>query len=146
MRTITLRRVVITGMGVVTDIGEDVPTMWDSMLQGRSGIGPITAFEQDDRWTVRFAGEASEWDPTKWIDHKELKRIDRFAALGICAAGEAAKDCGIDFSEGDPYRRGVVIGSGVGGIITIEQGHKRLIDGGPRKISPLPVPKLKDNA
>ncbi|MBC22828.1 MAG: beta-ketoacyl-[acyl-carrier-protein] synthase II [Phycisphaerae bacterium] len=142
----TLRRVVITGMGVVTDIGEDVPTMWDSMLQGRSGIGPITAFEQDDRWTVRFAGEANEWDPTKWIDHKELKRIDRFAALGICAAGEAAKDCGIDFEEGDPYRRGVVIGSGVGGIITIEQGHKRLLDGGPRKISPFTVPKLMVNA
>ena len=137
---------VVTGLGAVTDIGTDVPKLWKSVVEGCSGIGPITAFEQGPEWTVRIAGEASEWDPAGCLDSRELKRMDRFCAMGVYAAAEAAKDCGIDLDEGDPYRRGVVIGSGVGGILTIEKGHTLLLKGGPRRVSPFTVPKLMVNA
>ncbi len=136
----------VTGLGVVTDVGIDVPTMWQAVSEGRSGVNPITAFEQGPEWTVRIAGEAREWDPAGYIDTRELKRMDRFCAMGVCAAIDAAKDCGIDLQAGDPYRRGVVIGSGVGGILTIEIGHTKLLKLGPRKVSPFTVPKLMVNA
>lgn len=140
------RRVVITGLGAVTDIGTDVPSLWSSMLEGRSGITTITAFEQDDQWPVKIAGEVRDWDPSSVVEHREARRIDRFCLFGICAADEAARDSGIDFTTGDPYRRGVVIGSGIGGILTIEEGNAKLLSGGPRKISPFTVPKLMVNA
>jgi 3-oxoacyl-[acyl-carrier-protein] synthase II len=146
MATTPKRRVVVTGLGAVTDIGADVPTMWKTLVEGGSGIGLITCFEQNDEWPVRIAGEASAWDPTRDIDHREVKRMDRFCAMGVCAAAEAVADCGIDFGSGDPYRRGVVIGSGVGGIQTVEQGHTLLLKTGPRRISPFTVPKLMVNA
>ena len=110
MTTMQKRRVVVTGLGAVTDVGLDVASLWSSLREGRSGIGPITAFEQNDDWAVRIAGEATGWNGTDLIDRRELKRMDRFCALGLCAAHEAAEDCGVDFSSGDPYRRGVVIG------------------------------------
>ncbi|MBX3355742.1 MAG: beta-ketoacyl-ACP synthase II [Phycisphaeraceae bacterium] len=141
-----LRRVVVTGLGVVTDIGHDVPSMWASMIEGRSGIGPISYFEQGEEWGVRFAGEVRDWDPTKVIDVRESKRMDRFCLLGLAAAIEAAADCGYDFNAGDPYRRGVAIGSGVGGIETIETHHLKLLQTGPRKVSPFVVPRLMVNA
>jgi 3-oxoacyl-[acyl-carrier-protein] synthase II len=141
------RRVVVSGLGAVTDVGADVPTMWQALVEGKSGIGPITCFEQNEEWTVRIAGEASSaFDPTRCIDHREVKRMDRFCVMGVCAADEAVADCGIDFSAGDPYRRGVVVGSGVGGIQTVEQGHTLLLKTGPRRISPFTVPKLMVNA
>lgn len=140
------RRVVITGLGAVTDIGLDVPSMWQSMKEGRSGISTITAFSQDEAWSVSIAGQVRDWDPTTIVDAREARRIDRFCLLGMYAADEAARDCGIDFDNGDPYRRGVVIGSGIGGILTIEEGHARLLKQGPRKISPFTVPKLMVNA
>jgi 3-oxoacyl-[acyl-carrier-protein] synthase II len=140
------RRVVITGLGAVSDVGADVATMWSALLEGRSGIGPITAFKQGDEWLVRIAGEARDWSPSPRIDAREARRMDRFCAMGLCAAEEAAEDSGLDLARGDPYRRGVVIGSGVGGILTIEQGHEKLIRGGPNKIGPFTVPKLMVNA
>ncbi|MHC5023664.1 MAG: beta-ketoacyl-ACP synthase II [Planctomycetota bacterium] len=142
----TQRRVVVTGLGAVTNVGTDVPTLWDALVNGRSGIGPITAFEQDDRWTVRIAGEVRDWQYDHIVDHREARRMDRFCLMGMGAAEEAARDCGLDFSAGDPYRRGVVIGSGIGGILTIEQGHTRMLQGGPRKLGPFTVPKLMVNA
>ncbi len=146
MRRDGKRRVVVTGLGVITDVGIDVPTMWKSLIEGRSGIGTITAFEQGEEWTVTIAGELKGWDPTRWIEAREVKRMDRFCAMGMCAAEEAARDSGLDLKQGDPYRRGVVIGSGVGGILTIEEGHALLLRAGPRKISPFTVPKLMVNA
>lgn len=146
MRTIQLRRVVVTGLGAVTDVGHDVPSMWASLVEGRSGIGPISSFPQGEEWGVRFAGEVRDWDPTKVIDARETKRMDRFCLLGLAAAIEAATDCGIDFTSGDPYRRGVAIGSGVGGIDTIETHHIKLLQTGPRKVSPFVVPRLMVNA
>jgi len=146
MRTIQLRRVVVTGMGAVTDVGTNVPAMWESMVAGRSGIGPISFFEQSDEWVVRFAGEIRDWDPSTVIDAREAKRVDRFCLLGIGAAVEAATDSGFDFKSGDPYRHGVAIGSGVGGIDTIETHHIKLLKTGPRKVSPFVVPRLMVNA
>ncbi len=140
------RRVVLTGLGAVTDVGVTVPKLWESVVEGRSGIGPITAFEQGPEWTVRIGGEASDWDPSGCLDSRDLKRMDRFCAMAVSAALEATKDCGIDLDSGDPYRRGVVIGSGVGGILTIETGHTILLKHGPRKVSPFTVPKLMVNA
>jgi 3-oxoacyl-[acyl-carrier-protein] synthase II len=140
------RRVVVTGLGVVSDLGLDTPSTWKAMVEGRSGISRITCFAQDDEWTVRIAGEAADFDASHIIDHREAKRMDRFCLLGLVAADEAARDSGIDFSTGDPYRRGVVIGSGIGGILTIEEGHTKLLKTGPRKISPFTVPKLMVNA
>src|SRR4051812_45066785 len=146
MTSFPRRRVVVTGLGAVTNVGNDVPTMWRSLIEGRSGIDRISCFDQDEQWTVRIAGEVRNWDPSLVLEHNELKRMDRFCVLGICAAEEAARDCGIDFKSGDPYRRGVVIGSGIGGILTIEEGHAKLIKTGPRKISPFTVPRLMVNA
>jgi 3-oxoacyl-[acyl-carrier-protein] synthase II len=146
MSTLPQRRVVVTGLGAVTNVGNDVPTMWESLTNGRSGIDTISAFEQDDQWTVRIAGEVRNWDPAAILGHSELKRMDRFCVLGMCAAEEAARDCGIDFASGDPWRRGVAIGSGIGGILTIEEGHAKLLKTGPRKISPFTVPRLMVNA
>jgi 3-oxoacyl-[acyl-carrier-protein] synthase II len=140
------RRVVVTGVGAVTDLGNDAATMWSRLIAGESGIGPITAFEQGDEWTVTIAGEARGWQPEQLIDHRELKRMDRFCALGLCAAFEACADAAFDPNQGDPYRHGVAVGSGIGGILTIESGHEKLLATGPRKISPFTVPKLMVNA
>ncbi|TVQ52986.1 MAG: beta-ketoacyl-[acyl-carrier-protein] synthase II [Phycisphaerales bacterium] len=140
------RRVVVTGLGAITDVGHSAADTWDALKNGRSGIELIQAFDQDERWAVRIAGEVRNWDYSSVIDFREAKRMDRFTLFGMGAAEEAARDSGIDFSQGDPYRRGVVIGSGVGGILTIEEYHKRLLDGGPRKLNPFVVPKLMVNA
>ena len=147
-RTITLRRVVVTGLGAVTDVGLDVPTFWKSLLDGTSGIGPITSFPQTNDWSTRFGGEVRGFDPEKHmgVDGREAKRMDRFCLYGLGAAVEAARDCGIDFTTGDFERRGVAIGSGIGGIDTIETNHTRLTEGGPRKVSPFVVPRLMVNA
>jgi 3-oxoacyl-[acyl-carrier-protein] synthase II len=140
------RRVVITGLGAVTDIGNDVDTFWDGLVTGRSGIGPITAFEQDDRWTTQIAGEIRDWDPTDLVPKSEHKKMDRVTLIGLHAALQAARDSGFDFDSGDPYRHGVVFGTGIGGIITIEVGHLKLIQKGPARLSPFTVPKLMANA
>lgn len=140
------RRVVVTGLGVVSNVGIGYAQMWESLRSGKSGIRPITAFEQSDDWTVTIAGEVQDFDASAVVEHREQKRMDRFSLLAMVAAEEAALDCGIDFQSGDPWRRGVVIGSGVGGILTIEQGHEKLLRTGPRKISPFIVPKLMVNA
>ena len=146
MTSIPKLRVVVSGMGAVSDIGNNVKNSWHSLIEGRSGITAISAFVQDQQWKARIGGEVRDWDHTKLIDVKEARRMDRFCLLGVCAAVEAAEDCGIDFTDGDPYRRGVVIGSGIGGILTIEQGHRKLIEIGPRKVSPFTVPRLMVNA
>jgi 3-oxoacyl-[acyl-carrier-protein] synthase II len=146
MSSLTKRRVVVTGLGAVTDVGPDVPSTWRALTEGRSGIDTIACFEQDEQWSVRIAGEVRNWNPGAILEHNELKRMDRFCALGMCAADEAARDCGIDFASGEFTRRGVAIGSGIGGIITIEEGYQKLLKTGPRKISPFTVPRLMVNA
>jgi 3-oxoacyl-[acyl-carrier-protein] synthase II len=146
MRTITLRRVVVTGLGAVSNLGHSAAAMWAAMKDGKSGISPIRSFEATPEWTVRFAGEIHDFEPS-FIDGREQKRMDRFCLLGLGAAEDAVKDCGFDFHGAkDPYRNGVVIGSGIGGILTIEEGHSKLLKTGPNRISPFTVPRLMVNA
>ena len=140
------RRVVVTGVGAVTDLGVGARALWDGLAAGRSGIGPITAFEQDDEWSTTIAGEANDFDPQAFMTTPEARKIDRAAQMGLAAAMEAADDCGFDFAAGDPYRRGVAIGSGIGGILTIETHYQRLLEKGPKRLSPFVVPKLMVNA
>lgn len=140
------RRVVITGLGAISNLGHDVDSTWNGLLEGRSGVSVITAFEQDDRWVSRIAGEVRDWDPTDKLDRGEIKKTDRFAQLGLWAAIEAMESSGFDWEQGDPYRNGVVIGSGVGGIQTIELYAGVLREKGPRRLSPFTVPKLMVNA
>lgn len=142
-------RVVVTGIGAVTNLGHDEPSTWAAMREGRSGIGPIRgeAFSRyKDTWTVRIAGQIRDFDPTKVIDHREAKRLDRFTQLGVYAADEAVRNSGIDFSREDPERCGIVIGSGIGGIQTIEEGVGTMAERGPDRLSPFTVPRLMVNA
>lgn len=143
------RRVVVTGMGVVTNLGVDAPTTWDAMLSGRSGISLIKGeeFERwDDQWSVKIGGQIHGFDPAMRIDKREARRLDRFAQLGVTAAIEAVAHSGIDFSKEDPTRCGAVIGSGVGGISTIESGVETLLEKGPDRLSPFTVTRLMINA
>ena len=140
------RRVVVTGLGAISNLGHDVQSTWAGLLDGRSGIGPITAFEQDDRWVTTIAGEVKDWDPATKLDRGEIKKTDRFAQFALWAAIEAMESSGLNWEEGDPYRNGVVIGSGVGGIQTIEHYDGILREKGPRRLSPFTVPKLMVNA
>ncbi len=140
------RRVVITGLGAISNLGTDVDSTWDGLREGRSGIRSITAFEQDERWNTTIAGEVQNWDPSEKLDRGEIKKTDRVAQLGIWAAVEAMENSGLDWEQCDPYRNGVVIGSGVGGIQTIEASSLLLADRGPKRLSPFTVPKLMVNA
>lgn len=133
-------------MGALTPAGNSVAQTWDSMINGRSGVDSITLFDANEDWGVRFAGEVRGFDPNTILDAREQRRFDRFALLALAAATEAAKDSGFDFQSGDPYRHGVAIGSGIGGIGTIETGVKGLNSGGNRKIGPFTVPRLMVNA
>ncbi|MBL0921453.1 MAG: beta-ketoacyl-ACP synthase II [Phycisphaerales bacterium] len=142
------RRVVITGMGAVTNIGLDATATWDAMVSGRSGISTIRGEDFDrwkDRWPVTIAGQIHEFDPAKRLDVREARRLDRFAQLGLLAAIEAVERSGIDFSKEVSERCGVVVGSGVGGIRTIEEGVLYMAEKGPDRVSPFTVPRLMVN-
>jgi 3-oxoacyl-[acyl-carrier-protein] synthase II len=135
------RRVVITGTGLLTAVGNDVQSTWASLLDGRSGGGPITHFDASD-FAVRFACEVKDFDPSLYIDRKEVKRTDRFAQFAIAASAQAMREAGLDESLGsvDPTRLGVIIGSGIGGISTFEEQHAKLLEKGPSRVSPFFVP------
>lgn len=142
-------RVVITGMGAITNLGHDAASTWSGMREGRSGISLIQGeqFEQyNDKWKVRIAGQVKDWAPGDWIEAHQARRLDRFCLLGTGAAVEAVRHAGIDFKREDPERCGIVVGSGVGGIITIEDGVLIMRDKGPHRLSPMTVPKLMVNA
>ena len=147
-RTISRRRVVITGFGAITNIGHNANSCWESIIASRSGIAPLTAFEQGDDWTVTICGEIKDLASAMAgvVDPSEAKRMDRMSVLALCAGAEAARHSGLDFSQGDPYSRGVAIGSGIGGVITMEEQFEKLLLQGPRKVSPFTVPKLMVNA
>src|SRR5205809_5840163 len=122
-RSVRSPRVVITGLGAVTNLGLDARTTWEGMREGRSGISRIEGAdfaEYGDKWTVRIAGQVRDWDPSPVVETREAKRLDRFSVLGVYAAVEAVTHSGLDFSKENLDRCGVVVGSGVGGIQTIE--------------------------
>ncbi|MEC7108964.1 MAG: beta-ketoacyl-ACP synthase II [Planctomycetota bacterium] len=139
------RRVVISGLGVVTSLSCKVDDLWSRVLAGESGIHPIRLFDVSD-FKVTIGGDIYDWNPSDYIDPKELKRLDRFTQFAIVAATDAVADSGIDFSSLDSFRSGVILGSGIGGLSTIEEQMSRLMTKGPNRVSPLTIPKLMLNA
>ena len=140
-----MRRVVVTGLGLVTPLGGDVETTWQHLIAGKSGIGLIEQFDTS-RHDVKFGGEVKGFDPAAVLGTREARRLDRFAQFGMMAAFPAVKDSGLDFGKEDPTRCGVIAGSGIGGLNEFEEQHARLLDGGPGKISPFVIPKMIPNA
>lgn len=137
------RRVVITGMGAVTPVGNDVPTAWSALLAGTSGGGPITHFDATEDYPTRVACEVKDFDASSVIDAKEMRRYDRFAQFGLVASAEALAHAGFPDGPGDAVdatRFGVVFGSGIGGISTFEEQHRTMLERGPRRVSPFFVP------
>jgi len=114
----TPHRVVVTGLGVITPVGNTVAEMWASLQAGRSGIGPVTEFDATN-YATRVAGEIKAWDPTTVMDKKDARRTDRFAQFAIAAAVQAFADAKLDMAREDPTRIGVIIGSGIGGFNTL---------------------------
>jgi len=140
------RRVVITGMGVVTPLGPSVAQYWDGLIAGRSGIGPLTLFDAT-QYSSRIAGECRDFNIEQWVsDGRIAKRMDRFAQFALASAVQAVKDSGLDLAAEDPYRIGVIVGSGIGGISELQTQHLRLLEKGPSKISAFTIPKLMVNA
>jgi 3-oxoacyl-[acyl-carrier-protein] synthase II len=133
------RRVVVTGMGIVSPVGIGLAAAWENILAGHSGIAPITRFDAA-AFTSRIAGEVKDFDVTRYLSGKEARRYDRFTHFGLVATMEAVKDAGLDGYAGDLERFGVCIGSGIGGLPMIEETAKAYFEGGPRKISPFFVP------
>ena len=139
------RRAVITGLGVITSLGKDVQTMWDGVCAGRSGIVHVRRFDAA-RYPCHIGGELTDFDPTKYMNSKQARRVDRVTQFALIAAREAVENSGLDFSREDPFRAGVIVGSGIGGLEELETQHRRLIEFGPRRVSPFTVPRLMVNA
>ena len=134
-----MRRVVVTGIGIVSPLGLDAETTWRGLLAGESGIARISRFDVTD-FPTKIAGEVKNFDPLVYIDRKNSRKMDRFIAFAVVAADEAFKASGLSVSEGARDRIGVYIGSGIGGFETIEREHERFLREGPRKISPFFIP------
>lgn len=141
----TRRRVVITGLGTVNPLGNDAPTYWKGLLAGKSGVGNITQFDAS-AFKVRFAGEVRDFHPEDILGAKEVRRMDRFTQLAMVAATEAVKDSGVAFDKLDPFRCGVIVGSGIGGLYEFEEQHTVLMTKGPGRISPFVIPKMIANS
>jgi 3-oxoacyl-[acyl-carrier-protein] synthase II len=139
------RRVVVTGLGAVTSLSCQIEDLWQRILRGESGIHPIRLFETTEH-KVRFGGDVYDWTMGDYVSAKDAKRIDRFAQFAMVAAIDAVRDSGIDFSKDDPFRCGVILGSGIGGIGEMETQTGRLIQKGPDKVSAFTIPKLMLNA
>jgi len=133
------RRVVVTGLGIVSPVGNNVKAAWGNILAGNSGIGPVTRFDVAD-FPVRFAGEIRDFDVSQYIPVKDARRMGAFIHYGIAAASQAIADSGIEITAANATRTGVAIGSGIGGLHGIENTFQTYLDGGPRKISPFFVP------
>ena len=135
------RRVVVTGMGAITPIGNNLESFWSALLSGQSGAGPVTRFDASD-FSTRIACELKDFDPLQFIDKKELRRTDPNCHYALAAAQMAVDDAHLDLTTVDPYRCGVVLGSGIGGIDTFERQHRALIESGPRRVSPFFIPMM----
>ncbi len=139
-----MRRVVITGLGPVSPIGNGKETYWKALKEGRNGIAPIKQFDVEG-YPVTFGAEADDFDPTRWLDKKEVRRSDRVIHFAVAAADLAVKDAALEVSDVDPYRFGVYIGSGQGGIETSFQNFKLLMEKGPNRVSPFFIPMMISN-
>jgi len=136
---VSKRRVVVTGLGIISPVGSTVKSAWDAIVRGESGIGPITKFDVS-AFPVRFGGSVRDFDVNQYITPKDARRMDEFMHYGVAAGIQAVGDSGIDFSKLDAERCGAVCGAGIGGLGTIEQEYDSFLKGGPRKISPFFIP------
>ena len=135
-----MRRVVVTGLGLVAPNGNTAPKSWENTVAGISGIGPIESFDASD-FPVRIAGEISDFDVTDYISAKDSKKMDPFIHYGLAASIQAIDDSGVEISEQNAHRFGTIIGSGIGGLPGIEKGYESFLNGGAKKISPFFVPR-----
>ena len=135
----TKRRVVITGLGLVTPVGNTVESSWQALLAGKSGIAPITKFDAS-AFATRISGSVKDFDVEQYASKKDARKMDLFIQYGMAAGIQAVEDAGLDMEKEDPTRVGTAIGAGMGGMWLIEQNHTALMEGGPRKISPFFVP------
>ncbi|MBH0333292.1 3-oxoacyl-ACP synthase [Brevibacillus brevis] len=138
------RRVVITGVGVVSPVGNDAQTFWNSLLEGKSGIDRVAAFDASD-YPTQIAGEVKNFDPEQYMDKKDIRRTDRFVQFGLAAAKMAVEDAKLEITPENAERVGVYIGSGIGGLTTWEEQHSVLMEKGPRRVSPFFIPMLIAN-
>ncbi|MBM3942155.1 MAG: beta-ketoacyl-ACP synthase II [SAR202 cluster bacterium] len=134
-------RVLVTGIGAVSPLGLDMPSTWSALVQGQSGIDNITAFDTTG-FDTRFAAEVKGFDPENYLERKSARRMDRFAQFAAVAAQEACRNAGLDIAQEDRYRVGVIIGSGIGGIITLSQQYDVLAQRGPQRITPFLIPMM----
>lgn len=139
------RRVVVTGMGVITSLGKELDEVWKGILEARSGIHELSLIDPTP-FKVKLAGDIPDFDPGSYVDPKDLKRLDRFTLFAMYAGGKAIEDSGLNFAEEDAYRCGVILGSGIGGLAEIEIQVERLLSKGPDRVSPMTIPKLMLNA
>ncbi|TXI48517.1 MAG: beta-ketoacyl-[acyl-carrier-protein] synthase II [Lysobacter sp.] len=133
------RRVVVTGLGIVSPLGNDLASNWDAIVHGRSGIAPVSNFDAS-AFATRIAGEVKNFDPSLWISAKDQKKMDPFIHYGVAATMMAIQDSGLTIDERNVERIGAIVGSGIGGILGIEEQTIRYHEGGPRKVSPFYVP------
>src|SRR5262245_15574424 len=139
------RRVVITGLGTVNSLSSELKSFWHALCAGRSGISLIEQFDTS-AFRVRFGGEVKNFNPESFLDARTARRLDRFTQFAFGAAIAAVRDSGIDFAREDPFRCGIILGSGIGGLNEFEEQHGRYLSGGPGKISPFVIPKMIANA
>jgi 3-oxoacyl-[acyl-carrier-protein] synthase II len=133
------RRVVVTGLGVISPVGNDAPTAWANLVAGKSGIGPITRFDAKD-FRVQIAGEVKEFSVESYMPAKEARRMDTFIHYGVAASMEALRDCGLEVTDANREMIGCMVGSGIGGLPMIEDNHSEFVNRGPRRISPFMIP------
>lgn len=138
------KRVVITGMGIISPVGTGKDLFWESLVQGKSGISRITRFDISD-YPTKIGGEVKDFNPNDYMDKKEARRMDRFTQFAVAAASLSLKDSGLDLEREDLDRVGVVLGTGIGGTETFEEQHRVLLDKGPGRVSPFFVPMMIGN-
>ena len=138
------RRVVITGLGAITPIGNNIDSFWEGIKLGKNGIDEISLFNAENL-KVKMAAEVKDFDPSNFIDKKEAKRMDRYTQFAVIAAEESIKDSNLDFNTLNRERIGVMFGSGIGGLCTIENQIRTLVAKGPNRVSPLTIPMAISN-
>ena len=139
-----MRRVVVTGMGVITPIGNSVQEFWEGIKAEKIGINPIKNFDTAD-YKAKLSADVKDFDPKKYMDAKSAKRMDRFSQFAVAAAKEAMEDAKLDMAEEDPFRVGISIGSGVGSLMGIEREYDKMLEKGPTRISPITAPLVLGN-
>lgn len=137
-------RVVVTGLGAITPIGNDVASFWQGLKDKKVGIAPITYFDTTD-YKAKLAGEVKDFDPKKYMDPKAARRMEPFSQYAVAAAGEAIAQAGLDMEKEDPFRVGTSIGSGIGSLQAMEREHKKMMEKGPNRVNPLLVPMMISN-